>query len=102
GLAPNFPSNQPRLRSTLTLMNGTTFPDGVVGHVGIVGIVGTACIACCFLHHRTNVASTPTPTKTAEPRNHASKSLGCGITSVPCHQASIPAPRLAQMLALMK
>src|SRR5262249_13264265 len=38
GLAPDFPSNQPRLRSTLTLMKGTTFSGDGVGDVGIVGI----------------------------------------------------------------
>src|SRR5262249_3525134 len=100
GLAPDFPSNQPRLRSTLTLMKGTTFSGDGVGHVGIVGIVG--CIVCCFLHHRTNVASAPKPTTQAEPFSHSWKSQGSGITSEPFHQNSIPHPMLSQMALLMK
>jgi len=99
GLAPDFPSNQPRSRSTFTLMNGTTFPDGVVGHVGIVGIVGTACIARCLLRHRTNVPSAPKPTTQAEPFSHLSKAQGSGITFSPCHQHNIPKPRQAQIAA---
>ena len=66
------------------------------------GIVGMACIACCFLRHRTNAASAPKATITAEPCNHLSKSQGSGIMSEPCHQNSIPHPMLNQMLARMK
>jgi len=93
GLAPDFPSNQPRSRSTLTLMNGTTFPDGV-GHVGIVGMV---CIACCFLRHRTNVASAPSPVKKTTPGIMVSQS--CGLSY---HQNNMNTPTLNQRALRMK